>query len=38
MEVIKTRRENPTDKKDLLNGMLSGVDPKTGEKMSVSEI
>lgn len=35
-DVIKTRRENPTDKKDLLNGFLNGVDPKTGEKMSVS--
>ncbi|RAR07669.1 NADPH-cytochrome P450 reductase-like protein [Stemphylium lycopersici] len=33
-DVIKTRRENPTDKKDLLNGFLNGVDPKTGEKMS----
>lgn len=36
LEVIKTRRENPTEKKDLLNGMLYGVDPKTGETMSVS--
>lgn len=36
LEVIKTRRENPTDKKDLLNGMLNGVDPRTGEKMTVS--
>ena len=36
-DVIKTRRENPTDKKDLLNGFLNGVDPKTGEKMSVSQ-
>lgn len=35
-QVIKTRRENPTDKKDLLNGMLNGIDPKTGEKMTVS--
>ncbi|KAF2833493.1 NADPH-cytochrome P450 reductase-like protein [Ophiobolus disseminans] len=34
LEVINTRRENPTDKKDLLNGMLNGVDPKTGEKMT----
>jgi cytochrome P450/NADPH-cytochrome P450 reductase len=37
LEVIKTRRENPTDKKDLLNGMLNGVDPKTGEKMTVRD-
>jgi cytochrome P450/NADPH-cytochrome P450 reductase len=34
MDVIKTRRENPTDKKDLLNGMLNGVDKQTGEKMT----
>jgi cytochrome P450/NADPH-cytochrome P450 reductase len=33
-EVIDTRRANPTDKKDLLNGMLNGVDSKTGEKMT----
>ena len=38
MDVIKTRRANPTDKKDLLNGMLNGVDPKTGEKMTVSGV
>ncbi|KAF2023181.1 NADPH-cytochrome P450 reductase-like protein [Setomelanomma holmii] len=34
LEVIQTRRNNPTDKKDLLNGMLNGVDSKTGEKMT----
>jgi cytochrome P450/NADPH-cytochrome P450 reductase len=38
MDVIKTRRENPTDKKDLLNGMLNGVDPKTGEGMTVRQL
>jgi cytochrome P450/NADPH-cytochrome P450 reductase len=38
LEVIKTRRENPTDKKDLLNGMLYGVDPKTGETMTDESI
>ncbi|KAF1911690.1 cytochrome P450 [Ampelomyces quisqualis] len=38
LEVIKTRRESPTEKKDLLNGMLHGVDPKTGEKMSDESI
>ncbi|KAL5115197.1 hypothetical protein ACEQ8H_006871 [Pleosporales sp. CAS-2024a] len=38
MEVIQNRRANPTDKKDLLNGMLNGVDPKTGEKMSDESI
>lgn len=36
LQVIQTRKEHPTDKKDLLNGMLNGVDPKTGEKMTVS--
>ncbi|CAN9447262.1 unnamed protein product [Alternaria alternata] len=34
MDVIKMRRDNPTDKKDLLNGMLNGVDSKTGKKMT----
>jgi cytochrome P450/NADPH-cytochrome P450 reductase len=34
-DVINRRKQNPTDKKDLLNGMLNGVDPKTGEKMTV---
>lgn len=33
-EVIKARREHPTERKDLLNAMLNGTDPKTGEKMS----
>ncbi|KAF2468655.1 cytochrome P450 [Lindgomyces ingoldianus] len=33
-EVIKTRKEHPSDKRDLLNAMLNGVDPKTGEKMT----
>ena len=37
LEVIETRKNNPTDKKDLLNGMLKGVDPKTGKKMTVSQ-
>jgi cytochrome P450/NADPH-cytochrome P450 reductase len=36
-DVINTRKQNPTDKKDLLNGMLKGVDPKTGKTMSVSD-
>ncbi|KAH7085823.1 NADPH-cytochrome P450 reductase-like protein [Paraphoma chrysanthemicola] len=34
LDVIQNRRSNPTDKKDLLNGMLNGIDPKTGEKMT----
>ncbi|PSN59760.1 cytochrome P450 [Corynespora cassiicola Philippines] len=38
LEVIQNRKGNPTDKKDLLNGMLNGVDPKTGEKMSEESV
>jgi cytochrome P450 / NADPH-cytochrome P450 reductase len=33
-DMINHRRANPTDKKDLLNAMLFGKDPKTGEKMT----
>lgn len=33
-EVIEHRKNNPTDKKDLLNAMLFGKDPRTGEKLS----
>ena len=32
-EVVKQRREHPIDKKDLLNAMIQGKDPKTGESM-----
>jgi cytochrome P450/NADPH-cytochrome P450 reductase len=37
-EVIQKRKQNPSEKKDLLNGMLNGVDPKTGEKMTDESI
>lgn len=37
-DVIDKRKQNPTEKKDLLNGMLNGVDPKTGEKMTEESI
>ncbi|KAK5072164.1 hypothetical protein LTR64_004057 [Lithohypha guttulata] len=33
-EVIDKRRRTPTDKHDLLNAMLFGKDPKTGERLS----
>lgn len=33
-EVMAYRRANPSDKKDLLNAMLFGKDPKTGEHLS----
>ncbi|KAK7217027.1 hypothetical protein V2G26_005030 [Clonostachys chloroleuca] len=32
-DIIQYRRQNPTDKKDLLNAMINGKDPKTGEGM-----
>lgn len=37
-DVLKERKSNPTDRKDLLTAMLSGVDPKTGQHMSDSSI
>ena len=33
LQLIQHRRDNPTEKKDLLNAMLYGKDPKTGEHM-----
>ena len=38
LEMVGYRRANPTDKKDLLNAMLFGKDPKSGEKMSDESI
>ena len=32
-DLVTNRRENPTEKKDLLNAMIHGRDPKTGEGM-----
>ena len=37
-EVVEARKKNPTDRKDLLNAMLNGADPKTGEKLSDANI
>jgi cytochrome P450 / NADPH-cytochrome P450 reductase len=37
-EVIDQRRANPVEKKDLLNAMLFGKDPKTGERLSDESI
>jgi cytochrome P450 / NADPH-cytochrome P450 reductase len=37
-EVIDRRRANPSEKKDLLNAMLFGKDPKTGERLSDENI
>jgi len=38
MECIERRRTHPSDKKDLLNAMLNGVDHKTGKKMNDQSI
>ncbi|KAF2104350.1 cytochrome P450 [Rhizodiscina lignyota] len=37
-EVLDRRRKNPSDKKDLLNAMVIGKDPKTGEQLSDENI
>ena len=38
LQAIKERRDNPTDKPDLLNAMIKGKDPKTGKNMSDDNI
>ncbi|RGP76777.1 bifunctional p-450:nadph-p450 reductase [Fusarium longipes] len=37
-EVVATRKQNPSDRKDLLAAMLEGVDPQTGDKLSDDNI
>jgi cytochrome P450 / NADPH-cytochrome P450 reductase len=37
-EVLAERRADPTEKKDLLNAMIHGRDPKTGEGLSDESI
>ncbi|RDL29977.1 Bifunctional cytochrome P450 reductase [Venustampulla echinocandica] len=37
-DLIAERRANPTDKKDLLNAMLHGRDPKTGQALTEDSI
>jgi cytochrome P450 / NADPH-cytochrome P450 reductase len=32
-DLVQLRRQNPTEKRDLLNAMVNGRDPKTGETM-----
>lgn len=32
-QLVQHRRDNPTEKKDLLNAMIHGRDPRTGETM-----
>lgn len=33
-DVIDARKQNPSDRNDLMSAMLNGVDPKTGQKLS----
>jgi cytochrome P450/NADPH-cytochrome P450 reductase len=32
-ELVRNRRGNPTDKPDLLNAMIKGTDPHSGDNM-----
>lgn len=32
-ELVQYRRQHPTEKKDLLNSLINGKDPKTGKQM-----
>lgn len=38
LQAVNERREHPIDKPDLLNAMLHGKDPKTGQSMSEQSI
>ncbi|CAJ2512010.1 Uu.00g076350.m01.CDS01 [Anthostomella pinea] len=38
MDVLRSRKEQPNDRKDLLNAMLNGVDSKTGQRMTDESI
>jgi len=37
-EVVAERRAHPSEKKDLLNAMIKGRDPKTGESLTNESI
>lgn len=37
-EVVDERKANPNDKKDLLNAMIKGRDPKTGEGLTEASV
>ena len=37
-DLVKARKESPTEKNDLLNSMLNEKDPKTGESMTDESI
>lgn len=38
LKIVADKRAKPTDKKSLVNAMLNGKDPKTGEKMTDESI
>ena len=38
LKIVADKRANPTDKKSLVNAMLNGRDPKTGERMTNQSI
>lgn len=38
LDIVNTQRSHPNDKKSLVNSMLNGVDPKTGQKMTDNNI
>ena len=38
LKIVADKRANPTDKKSLVNAMLHGKDPKTGEQMTNESI
>lgn len=37
-QLLEHRRQNPTERTDILNAMVNGRDPKTGEKMNEESI
>lgn len=37
-EVVAERKQHPSDKKDLLNAMMLGRDPKTGEGLTEASV
>ncbi|KAF7586525.1 hypothetical protein BBP40_008770 [Aspergillus hancockii] len=37
-QIVATRSENPTDKKDMLHAMLHGKDPETGKSLTESQV
>ena len=38
LDVVQNRKDHPEDKKDLLNAMLNGKDPRTGQNLTESSV